>query len=62
MTNLDALRSFPAEMMADFLTDQRLMPVLATMKALDQPTEMIEAERSKVRAMFLNWLLEECRV
>lgn len=62
MTNLEALRYLTAENMAEFLTDHRLLPLLAVLGTLDQPAEVIkgiEGSRDKMRAAFLNWLLAE---
>ena len=56
MTNLEALRTLPAEYMAEVLTDQRLILLEFVPKAI-RPE--IGETRDKIKAMLLVWLNKE---
>ena len=57
MTNLEVLRSLPAEQLATFLTDQRMIALRSILEEYSLPVDGIE---SQIEAMFLKWLLAEC--
>lgn len=56
MTNLEALRTLPAEYMAEVLTDQRLV-LLEFIPETIRPE--LDETRDKIKAMFLVWLNKE---
>ena len=57
MTNLEALRILPAEQIADFLTEQRMIGLRVFAEHFNQP---IEGMDSQIKAMFMGWLTAEC--
>lgn len=61
MTNLEALRILPAEQLADFLAEQRMVGVRTLLEEYRQG-ERADALKSNILDMFLAWLSKECEV